>query len=136
MSSGYAIYSLDWGKFQGFVSKPTDKQLAVLAKRLGEEWDAYDDEIDEDDPVQDGSDGAAELHGPIIERLALSDWYGDLSDAGKEIWSQADWGFCCHERLSSIGFRAHGIINDYDLVMPVLEKLAKKKRMLFVQVNC
>lgn len=224
MSSGYDIYSLDWGKFQGFVNQPTDKQLSVFAKRIGEELETYDFEIDEDDPVQDWSGGTAELRELIIERLALSDWYSDLSDAGKEIWSQAVWGFCCHERLSGVGFRAHGsvywdlleiawkelkvegerilpdvalsafgrcpyryhpaasgdgsvgdgdfgawrpmhsmhtpdevpqmlkelqsvapaiasskkkdVINDYDVLMPVLEKLAKEKRMLFVQVNC
>lgn len=34
MSSGYAIYSLDWGKFQRFVSHPTDKQLAVFARAV------------------------------------------------------------------------------------------------------
>jgi len=105
--AGYAIYSLDWDKFQSFVNDPTDKQLLLLAKRVSEELlYGYDGDFEKGDPVQDWPTEPEQLHGLVKRRVARRDWYGDLSEAGKEVWSQAVWGFCCMENRAGVGFRA------------------------------
>lgn len=116
--AGYIIYSLDWDKFQSFVSKPTDKHLSGLAKRILDELENLDD----DDSVHDWPGEPTKLRGLVKKRLAKRDWYGDLSDTGKEIWSQAIWGFCCHDRPAGVGFRA-----DHDGIYWPLLDLAWKE---------
>ena len=48
--AGYIIYSLDWGKFQQFVERPTPDQLATFASRLCDGLEEY--EFDEGDPMR------------------------------------------------------------------------------------
>lgn len=250
--AGYMIYSLDWDKFQRFLNSPTDKQLAAFTNWISEglgdggdddeeiddEIDDEDDEIDDEDddeeeddfearePVCDWPTEPAALRAAVKERLTRPDWYGDLSDGGKQIWETAV-NYFCSEESNGVGFRVdhdgvywtlldiackqlnvppnqissavalsafgqrpyryhpsasgggspydeddddfdawhptHSMhtpdevrqvleefqsvapaiaiskkkdaINDYDSLMPVLEKLAKEKRMLFVQVD-
>jgi len=104
--AGYIIYSLDWGKFQNFVNNPTEKQLQAFGKRVSENMDGYDEEFEDEGPAPEWPKEGQELQDLVTERLARPDWYGDLSDAGKDIWSQAVWGFCCHTSPNSVGFRA------------------------------
>jgi hypothetical protein len=130
--AGYFICSLDWGKFQSFVDHPTDKQLLAFAERLAEqlggdvdgdddddEWDE-DDDVDDDDDDHDERDEENDEEDPIRawprepaalcslgkERLTRPDWYGDLSDSGKEAWSEAMAAFCRKEGPDGVGFRA------------------------------
>lgn len=219
--AGYYISSLDWKKFQKFVSHPTKKQLLSFAERLAYQLDGgdIDIELEEEDPIQQWPREPAELCSLVKQRLARPDWYGDLSDAGKTVWSEAIWAFCEEKGSGYVGFRREhdGIywtlldlawkelkvptdqvlphvalsafgqrpyryhikpkakrdfdawhamhsmhtpdevrrmldelqtvapaieasknqeaIHDYDAVVPVLEKLAKEKRMLFFQVD-
>lgn len=119
--AGYIIYSLDWTKFQSFFKHPSQKQLGALVERVSEEVEAYDDDFEGGDPAQDWPEEQEELRELVKQRLSRPDWYGDLSEAGKEIWSQAVWGFCCHEDAADVGFRA-----DHDGIYWDLLELAWK----------
>jgi len=101
--AGYIIYSLDWGKFQKFVNDPTRQQLLAFAAIISN-W--LEGEFEEGDTVRDWPTEPKELCELVKERLARPDWYGDLSDAGKEMWCEAVYGFCCHIKPKEVGFRA------------------------------
>lgn len=92
--AGYYLYSLDFGQFQQLVEQPTRKQLRGLADLLSDELDAMDSELDEGDPVHDWPSDPEALAQIAAQRLALPDWYGDLSNAGKDIWSRSFAGLC------------------------------------------
>ncbi|MGH7137466.1 MAG: hypothetical protein ACREHD_17110 [Pirellulales bacterium] len=139
--AGYIIYSLDRDKFQSFVTNPTDKQLLAFARHISEQRGSADDELDDDDmedddmedddaeedreeadPIREWPTEPAELCDVLKERLARPDWYGDLSDAGKDVWSEAIWAFCCEEGPDGVGFRA-----DHDGIYWTLLDLAWKR---------
>lgn len=87
--AGYIIYSLDWGKFQQFVEHPTRGQLAAFASLLCDGFEEYDGEFDEGDPVLAWPTDAKMLAPVAARRLALPDWYDDLSATGKSLWEGA-----------------------------------------------
>jgi hypothetical protein len=87
--AGYVIYSLDWGKFSAMVERPTERQLLALAKRVADELEEMDGEFDDGDPVLEWPTDAKSLVPVVAERLALEDWYGDLSGPGKSVWEGA-----------------------------------------------
>ncbi len=103
--AGYIIYSLDWDKFQNFVNNPTRKQLLAFAEIVSDGLDGDDAEMEDDDPVRDWPSEPEELCDQVKERLARPDWYGDLSDVGKRIWSSAVDGFCRNADRKTVGFR-------------------------------
>jgi len=103
--AGYIIYSLDWDKFQNFVNNPTHKQLLAVAKIISDGLDGNDAELEDDDPVHDWPSEPEELCDLVKERLARPDWYGDLSDVGKSVWSTAVAGFCRDAGRKAVGFR-------------------------------
>lgn len=75
--AGYVIDSLDRGKFERFVEHPTPGQLAAFAGLLSAGLEELDGEFDEGDPV---------VAWPIAaKRLAILDWYNDLSATGKTL---------------------------------------------------
>src|SRR5262245_45812126 len=84
--AGYIIYSLDWPKFSALVERPTPTQLSIFARHIA-----------------DGRDGLRVLGWPTApnllvpiaaDRLARTDWYGDLSRAGKEFWEATIFTAC------------------------------------------
>lgn len=105
--AGYHISSLDWKKFQKFVKHPTKKQLLAFAERLAYQLGGgdIDIELEEDDPIQEWPREPAELCGLVKERLAQPDWYSDLSDAGKTVWSEAVTDFCREKGPGGVDFR-------------------------------
>jgi hypothetical protein len=103
--AGYWIYSLDWDKFQKFANRPTKKQLLAFAEHLAEQLDGDDVELADDDPIHEWPREPAELCSLVKARLARPDWYGDLSDAGKSVWSEAVSAFCCEEGAGGVGLR-------------------------------
>jgi hypothetical protein len=102
--AGYIIYSLDWGKFQGFVERPTPGQLAAFASLLCDGLEEY--EFDEGDPLRAWPTKAKALAPIAAGRLALPDWYGDLSATGKAVWEGAIFGACMEGGGIDLGFRA------------------------------
>lgn len=102
--AGYIIYSLDWSKFQKFVERPTPGQLATFASRLSDGLEEY--EFAEGDPVLTWPTDAKSLAPIAAKRLALPDWYGDLSATGKALWEGAVFGACLEDEGIDLGFRA------------------------------
>lgn len=120
--AGYSIYSLDWAKFQKFVNEPTRHQLLAFAAIISN-W--LEGESDEANPVRDWPSEPKELCPLVKERLARPDWYSDLSDASKEMWCEAVYGFCCNIQPKEVGFRA-----DHDGVYwDVIELAAKQFKL-------
>ena len=103
--AGYIIYSLDWHKFQQFVERPTADQLAALEKLLSEGLEENDGEFDEDDLVLTWPTQAGALAQIAAKRLALPDWYGDLSTPGKNLWEGVVFQACMNCDEIDVGFR-------------------------------
>ncbi len=103
--AGYVIYSLDWKKFQRLVERPTRGQLAALAELLEGGLEEYDGEFEEGDPVGSWPRDRKSLARVAAERLALPDWYGDLSAAGKALWEGAVFTACQDCDGIDVGFR-------------------------------
>ena len=120
--AGYRIYSLDWDRFQKFVHDPSEKQLLAFAKCLADQLGGDDDELEEDDPIRAWPREPEQLRGLVKAGLARPDWYGDLSDAGKEAWSAAVSAFCEKKGPDGVGFRA-----DHDGIYWTLLDLAWKQ---------
>lgn len=103
--AGYIIYSLDWGRFQQFVERPTPGQLAALGELLSEGLEEHDGEFDEDDPVLTWPTDAEGLAQVAAKRLAMPDWYGDLSTSGKNLWESVIFDACMDCDDIDVGFR-------------------------------
>ena len=101
--AGYIISSLDWNKFQRFINSPTQEQLLAFAQLVCEELHEEDSQFRKGDPVRDWPREAEELSALIQHRLALPDWYGDLSDVGKTVWESAVYHFCIDEKADDVG---------------------------------
>ena len=102
--AGYALYSLDWEKFQRFVNSPTREQLLAFSEIISDGLDEYDEELEEGDPVADWPSEPEMLCDLVKQRLTMPDWYGDLSDTGKRIWEWAVFGFCMNTNDKEMGF--------------------------------
>lgn len=103
--AGYYIYSLDWTTFQRFVADPSRDQLLALAGLVSDGLDREDGVIEPTDPLQDWPSEPEELVPIVRTRLALPDWYADLTYPGKEIWQRAVTHLCDDARKKEFGFR-------------------------------
>lgn len=105
MSAGYIIYSLEWDKFRNLVERPTPAQLATLGALLQDGLEEMGDEFDEGDPIGDWPRDAKSLEAIAARRLALPDWYGDLSEWGKNLWEGVVFSACMNNDAIDVGFR-------------------------------
>jgi hypothetical protein len=112
--AGYIIYSLDWGKFRQFVARPTPGQLAAFAKLLCDGLEEY--EFDDGDPMRAWPTKAKALAPIAAKRLALPDWYGDLSATSKAVWESAIFGACMDCEEIDVGFRADSDGVSFDVI--------------------
>jgi hypothetical protein len=124
--AGYIIYSLDWDKFRAMVERPTPGQLAILAQGLAEEREELDGEFDEDDPISDWPADAEELVPVVAERLARADWYGDLSEAGRQLWESAFYVTCMRAEDLGIDFRVDSDGVYWDVINLIVERLGDR----------
>jgi hypothetical protein len=122
--AGYVLYSLDWDRFQGLVNNPTRKQLLKFSELISNGLHRHDREIQDGDPVHDWPSEPVELCDLVKDRLARLDWYGDLSNVGKDIWCSAVFSFCSSTGRDAVGFRVEhdGIYWD---VLVLAHKLLK-----------
>lgn len=104
--AGYVLYSLDPEKFRQLVEQPTADQLTALAKLTREGLDENDGEFDEDDPIASWPTKTKALVPIVQQRLALPDWYSDLSYAGKVLWEGVIFGACLDNEDIDVGFDA------------------------------
>jgi hypothetical protein len=100
--AGYFIYSLDWNKFRQLVDRPTPSQLTTLAKLVRDGLE------EEDDDSLDWPTDKKSLVELVSRRLALPDWYGDLSAAGKRVWEGVIFLACQDYKAIDVGFRVDG----------------------------
>jgi hypothetical protein len=105
MSAGYILYSLDPDKFRQLVEQPTQAQLTALARLLKDGLEEYEDEFDDDDPISKWPAKVKPLAEIAAKRLALPDWYGDLSPMGKTLWEGAIFSACQDSDDIDVGFR-------------------------------
>jgi hypothetical protein len=103
--AGYHIGSLDWSKFQRFVDEPSHAQLLAFSEFISDALDVHDQRLNEGDPLRDWPSNPEALCKLVKRRLTMSDWYGDLSDAGKDVWESALTGFCSDATSKGVGFR-------------------------------
>lgn len=103
--AGYIIYSLDWNKFRQLVEQPTENQLTVLAKLVRDGLEENDGEFDEDDPIAEWPTKTKDLVPIVAERLALPDWYSDLSTPGKSLWEGVIFNACMNSKKIDVDFR-------------------------------
>jgi hypothetical protein len=127
--AGYIIYSLDWGKFQKFLERPTPGQLAVFAGRLCDDLESY--EFDEGDPILAWPTNPKALAPVAAKRLALPDWYGDLSASGKAHWESAIFGVCMDCEEIDVGFR----VDDDGVYFDVIELAWKQLGVVPGQIS-
>jgi hypothetical protein len=104
--AGYIIYSLDWPKFRQVIERPTKEQLAALAALVRDELAERDGEFDENDSIMAWPDDEPGLKETVATRLALPEWYGDLSIAGKGLWESVIFNACMNHETLDVGFRA------------------------------
>jgi hypothetical protein len=105
MSAGYIIYSLDADKFRRLITSPTSAELTAFGKLLAAGLEEFDGEFDEDDPISEWPTDTQSLARIAAQRLALSDWYGDLSYSGKNLWEGVIFGACQANKKFDVGFR-------------------------------
>jgi hypothetical protein len=124
--AGYIIYSLDWPKFTALVERPTAAQLAVLAKGLADEREGLDGEFDEDDPIADWPEDPKALAPVVAERLARADWYGDLSEVGRQLWETAFYVTCMRSKKLGVGFRVDSDGVYWDVINLIVKQLGDR----------
>src|SRR5262245_13617793 len=116
MSAGYIIYSLDGEKFRQLVERPTPDQLTPLAKLVRDGLEEYDGEFDEGDPALEWPKKVKLLAPIVSKRLALPEWYGDLSRAGKMLWEGVIFNACMNCDDIDVGFRAENDGIGWDVI--------------------
>lgn len=124
--AGYIIYSLDWPKFTALVERPTPAQLAVLAKGLADEREELDGEFDEDDPIADWPEDPKSLARVVAERLTRADWYGDLSEVGRQLWETAFYVTCMRSKKLDVGFRVDSDGVYWDVINLIVKRLGDR----------
>lgn len=128
MSSGYIIYSLDWVKFRSLIERPTKPQLKALGGLLAAGIEEYDGEFDEGDPIGDlDAEDEPALVKAVTRRLALPDWYSDLTCCGKAAWEGVIWGACMeNEEGIDVGFRVDSDGVYWDVIEIAMSHLGQR----------
>lgn len=123
--AGYIISSLDWTKFSAMVARPTPAQLSILARDLAEARKELDGQFGEGDPIRSWPKDPKALAPVVAERLARADWYGDLSEAGRQLWETAFDATCTRKELG-FGFRVDSDCVYWDVINLVVERLGDR----------
>ncbi len=124
--AGYIIYSLDWQKFLTMLDHPTSSQLAIFAEGLSVERENLDGEFDDDDPILNWPTDIGSLSSVIADRLALSDWYSDLSEQGRQLWESTIYVTCMQREDLNIGFRVDCDGVYWDVINQIVRQLGDR----------
>ena len=84
--AGYYLYTLDTDVFTQLTTSPTKKQAEALADYLLEELEDLLEESDEGPEASIWPLDRNALADLIVKRLALPDWYSDLSYDDATVW--------------------------------------------------
>jgi hypothetical protein len=111
--AGYFIYSIDNGVFTQLTTSPTTEQGLALADSILEEGiEYYLNDSNDKEAARWPKDREA-LADVIVKRLALAEWYSDLSPNGAEVWDRIIGALDDEPgELIGIGFRCY----DYDSI--------------------
>ena len=124
----YVIYSLDSAKFRKLVERPTPEQVEVLAQILDEALDSERENLSPSDPVLQWGK-ARSLEEVVSERLALPDWYSDLSYWGKTIWEGVIFSACMGSEEFDVGFAVNCEGISWDLIEKPVKHLLKSRSL-------
>ncbi len=102
--AGYFLYSLGWQEFDRFLRSPKDVHVRTMAESISDYLDELDDRIEDDDPEALWPSEPDELESIVRKRLEMPDWYGDLSDCGREIWERSFLDLCGRDSLNPFNF--------------------------------
>lgn len=130
MSAGYIIYSLDTNKFRELVEHPTPGQLAALGQLLSDAFEEFDGQFEEGDPILEWNTNSGSFAQIAAQRLALPDWYSDLSVTGKHLWESVIFNACMNCDEIDVGFR----VDNDGIYWDVIE-IAWKKLGVFSNKN-
>jgi hypothetical protein len=123
--AGYIICSLDWIKFSAMVERPTPAQISFLARSLAEERKNLAGQFGADDPIRSWPKGPKELAPVVAERLTRADWYGDLSEAGRQLCETA-FDRTCMEKELGLDFRVDSDGVYWDVINLIVERLGDR----------
>ena len=107
--AGFILYSLDWPQVKQFMESPDEVRLLKLAQLVSDEMDQVDGELDDGDPVASWPADPVELAPVLAQRIALPDWYGDLSDSGKSAWEWGFSAFCSDDDVFAFEVESDGV---------------------------
>jgi hypothetical protein len=82
----YEFHSIDPKDFDKLIGGPTKKQLTLIAEFLAMGLDVFAPSFPKKDPVLDWPNDLAALADLAKSRLALDDWYTDLSFSERAVW--------------------------------------------------
>jgi hypothetical protein len=84
--AGYFIYTLDGDAFSQLTTAPTHEQAAALARHIHERAAKSKSKV--------WSKDVDALTTAVKTRLAMADWYADLSDEDAELWDSVVFSLC------------------------------------------
>lgn len=86
--AGYFLSTLDRAKFEQLTTHPTDDQAGLLAEAFLEELEDFLDDVDDEADRQLWPTDEDGLKAFIKRRLAMPDWYADLSLDNALVWDR------------------------------------------------
>ena len=84
--AGYYLYSIDSGVFTQLTTNPTKENGLIIADALLEELEDFLEDIEDEADVAFWPQEREALADLIVKRLAMPDWYADLSLDNAEMW--------------------------------------------------
>ena len=102
--AGYVLYSLDTDKFKRLIEYPSSDEMEVLASLLAGGFKQLRRDFEAGEPIlRANADDDSRIQF-ITNRLPLNDWYGDLSEAGKNLWEGLIFEACYECDEIDVGF--------------------------------
>lgn len=105
------------------VEDPTPAQLEILVQCLANERSLMQHEFERNDPIRRWPKNPESLLPIVAERLGQEDWYGDLSEQGKQLWETAFYLSCMRESDLDIEFRVDSDGVYWDVIDLILTEL-------------
>ena len=84
--AGYFLSTVDCDVFTRLTTSPTKADGDALADYIVDDLDDFLDEFEDESDAEMWPEDRDELSALIVERLAMSDWYSDLSYDNANMW--------------------------------------------------
>ncbi|MEQ8210229.1 MAG: hypothetical protein RH917_10390 [Lacipirellulaceae bacterium] len=86
--AGYFLSTLDRAKFEQLITNPSDEQATLLAEAFLEELEDFLEDVEEESDRELWPTDEEGLAAFIKKRLAMPDWYSDLSLDNALVWDR------------------------------------------------